>query len=133
MAVQLSRPRVAFFIAAVLLLLVSILTVTLYSSILAFISNPVADRSQLINFDQQSYPVLQILPQNLNTASPKLALASGVISIVVSSACIIFAVLFWPDGNTVSNFKAYNLLSFNTTTIHTSTVVRDKKIHWRKS
>ena len=107
MTIPSPRPRAALFICSILLLLASILTATLYSSILAFISTPSADSSRLVNFDGQAYPVLEVLPQNLNTASAKWALASSGVSIVVSSTCVIFAVLFWPDGDKVSSWNAY--------------------------
>jgi hypothetical protein len=109
MAILFSRRRATLFVSTALLLLLSILTVTLYSSTLAFISNPLADLSRRINFDQQSYPPLLVLPQNLDIASSKLVLASSIISLVVSSACVIFALLFWPDGNRVSSSEIYDL------------------------
>jgi hypothetical protein len=106
MTISYSRSRTAFLVSAFLLLLLSIITVSLYSSTLALISNPIVDQSDLINFDRQSFPVLQVLPQNLNSASSKLALASSVICLAVSLACTIFAVLFWPDGKRVSIFQS---------------------------
>lgn len=104
MVIPHSRFRIAFFVSVVILLLLSMIAVSLYSSILAFVSNPIVDESELINFDRQSFPVLQVLPQNLNSASSELALPSNVVSLAVSLACIIFAGLFWPDGNRVSFF-----------------------------
>jgi hypothetical protein len=106
MTILFSRPRAAFFVSTALLLLLSIFTVTSFSLVETFISNPTADGFQIliIDFDNQSYPVVEVLPQNLENASSKLALASSVISLFVSSACVIFAVLFWPDAKRVSSF-----------------------------
>ncbi len=106
MTISYSRSRTAFLVSAFLLLLLSIITVSLYSSTLALISNPIVDPSDLINFDRQYFPVLQVLPQNLNSASSKLALASSVICLAVSLACTIFAILFWPDGKRVRIFQS---------------------------
>lgn len=103
-----SRSRAIFFISMTLLQLLSFITVILYSLTLAFISNPIVGLSQVINFDRQSFPVLQVLPETLNTASAKLALASGVLSLVVSSACVIFAVFFWPDEKRVRIYLLLN-------------------------
>jgi hypothetical protein len=111
MTMSYSRSRATFFLSTTLLLLLSVITVILYSLAVAFISSPIVDLSQVINFDRQSFPVLEVLPQNLNSASSKLALASGVISLVVSLTCVVFAVLFWPDNKRVSGYKFYSLLS----------------------
>jgi len=103
-----SRPRFVFLLLTTVLLLFSILTITLYSSVLVFISNPIVGLSQVINFFEQSHPVVQVLPDHLSVTSLKVALASGAFSLVVSSFWVIFAVWFWPNGKRVSNSKAYD-------------------------
>ena len=97
-----SRSRAIFFTSTTLLLLLSLIIVILYSLNLAFIWNPAADFNLLvIEIDDQYYPV-PVLPDNLYIADSKLGLAFGIISLVVSLACVIFAVKLWPDEKRVS-------------------------------
>lgn len=96
--------RFAFCATSIVLLLLSILIVIWFSTISAFIANATAGGLQLfiINFNDQSYPILDVFPSNLNTAGSKLSLVLGVISLVTSALCVVFTVLLWSNVKRVS-------------------------------
>ncbi|KAJ8070359.1 hypothetical protein OCU04_000740 [Sclerotinia nivalis] len=97
MAASTRKTHIPFMTSTVILLLLSIATINFHGSILAFISWGTLSVTEDLHFDYKTFKIY-VLPEHLDVSSSKLALASGVISLVISAACVAFEMSSWPNS-----------------------------------
>ncbi|KAF7867346.1 hypothetical protein EAF04_005429 [Stromatinia cepivora] len=108
------QAHIPFMTSTVILLLLSIASVHFYGSILALISWDTLSVTEDLHFGYKTFKIY-VLPEHLDVSSTKLALASSVISLVISTSCIAFQISFWPNSKRTYPHPPISILRYGLT------------------